>query len=350
MQKALCDMLAGWSDHATHPSKSQPIEITDKPLDPSRCPYLLGEEGRFGDDAFELNLAGSHLGVDREAGRTTIHIHSPDPLPLLLPYLLSLRPEAELAIVHACGLKIGQSGVLIAGAGGSGRTTVACRMLALGNSMVSDDTTLVASDGSMVSTGPSLLLASEVTPRGVLRDSIGAARLEGKLPRGAALKRHLSRLFASLLRLYPASGVRCRYTRRALCYKLNRLLSVRRRVDVRNTWGPQAWSLQAGVDRAYFLLPSSSRNAFEEIGQEEMRSLISLSNQVEMKPFRELVYVISSFDPERARDLSAYIEKEAGIIEKSLRSADCYLVEGSRQSIVERLARVLRDMEGGGQG
>ena len=137
---------------------------------------------------------------------------------------------------------------------------------------------------------------------------------------------------------------------RALCYKLNRLLSVRGTVDVRNTWGPQAWSLQAGVDRAYFLLPSSSRNAFEEIGQEEMRSLISLSNQVEMKPFRELVYVISSFDPERARDLSAYIEKEAGIIEKSLRSAECYLVEGSRQSIVERLARVLRDMEGGGQG
>jgi len=347
MQGALCDMLAGWSDHTARPSKSEPIEITDESLDASKCPYLLGEEGRFGDSAFEVNLAGSYLGVDQEADRTTIHIRSPNPLPLLLPYLLSKRPEAELAISHACGVKIGPSGVLIAGGGGSGRTTVASKMLASGHTLVSDDAILLASDGSMVSTGPSLALASEITPRGVLRDSIGAAHLGGMLSPGAALKRHLNRLFASSLPFYPVNGVYGRYSRRGLCYKLNRLLSVRRIVDVRNVWGPRAWAPEAVLDKAYFLLPSSSRNLFEEIDPEEMCSLIRLCNQAEMRPFRELVHMISSFDPERARDLYAYIEKEPRIIQKSLAGADCYLVEGPRRSMCQKIARVLRGEEGG---
>jgi len=327
VQARLVEMLSAASEFVREGQCNRRITVTDAPFQAGQTMYQMGLEGSFAEEVVEIRLGGRRLVVEDDGERLTIHTEFVRPLPFLLPLVLSNVDGCQIAPVHACAASFREKGVLIAGPGGSGRTGLLLKLLEQGAGFVSEDSCLLSSDGHILSTGPRMILQSEIGKDGRLKDNLSLLLRSHKLT-GNVLFR------LSALRII--SGIASISSRRPLSRVVRRLsnaLRVSLEVDSRELWRGR-WVPTCRLDAVLHLSVHPWENGkIQQVSPQEMATRLLAINRLELKEYLELIQIHRFARPDVGPRLAESFMTYERVISAGVSGAACFVLSGPKRKV-----------------
>jgi hypothetical protein len=312
------------------------IVITDQPTKSPQGSRLIGNEGRYSDRTLHIRVGGTDFHVSYDGPEVVVQVAEPSPLPYLLPFLLSEMGISQMCPVHACAGEIDGEGILLAGPGGSGRTTGILDLVAAGGKFVSDDFSIVTSDRGILSIGPRVKLVCDLNAQGIAKDNFTPLRGRFKgdseiMARCLALRVLHTLMNTRIARPVPGNAWR----------RVSRLLRTSLEIDVRDIWGEGGWVRSTSLDRLLFLTVDDEREEVRKAESREVIRRLCAVNHMEFKRYLEFMEIASFANPELGERMERSFHGYPSVIESALESADLVVVQGSRQYLRRKVAELL---------
>lgn len=311
------------------------VVLTDEHAENCSNATLVGTEARYTDNSMKIHIGNTSIGIRSSPATTYFHTQRPAILPHILPFLLAELGLHNMCPVHACAVEVNGKGCIVAGPGGSGRTTSILDIVKQGGKFVSDDFSIITDSGHILSTGPLIRLSCEINKEGVMKDHFKLIDLRSLGGTEAVAKCILTRMIHKVVTKAP---VRIR----ELAWKrLSRLSNYAHEVDVRDLWGTEGWIPSISLDRLLFVIVDNHTQNVMRVTPDEIARRVCAVNHLELKRYLELVEVVSFVDPKLGNSLKRSFRRYPYIIRRSIEGAELLIVQGSRDYLPDKIRELV---------